>query len=320
MRIYKYCAVWLIVCIMLCCSGCQLAQEDTAVENSPSRLIGVLITTEYLDCFDMEKYLTDHTDRIGKDFNLTDTDAYEGRLYAELVSRTLTDQETGESTEIQEYQFSDVQGIAFFVPTVSDTEQGDSFVSTQSEGISNGHFALATGDEERITLEGTVFITSKCAGKSFYINPVYQDAAGSVYALAGQGISQSGDLSAGSRFSTKLEESTTVTVEGESRVATTVVDIGIEVINVPTQVVILQMNDQSEVIERTSYVPGELPEELSLHTDTAYLVVETYGRDASQQIAVGRTLYEQDSTDIETFAAREDGVCVEHWTALVWDS
>ena len=323
MKIGKFCAVWLIMGMLLACSGCQLAQEDAGAEKNQSRLIGVLITTEYLDLLDRDGYFEDHANEIlnGGFPVAVDTDGYEGRLYAELVSRTLTDQETGETTEIQEYQFADVQGISFFTPTVPATEQEDSFLSNQSdEGLSDGHIAVITGEEEQITLEGTVFITTACANKTFYINPVYQDEEGQVYVLSGHGISQSGDLSTGARFSTKLEESTTVTVENESRVTTTTVDIGIEVIDLPEQIVVLQMNEQSEVIDRTSYTPGELPEELLPDAETAYLIVETYGRDSLQQATINRMLYEKDSTGIETFASREDGVCVECWTALVWDS
>ena len=319
MRKRNFGAICLAFCLLLL-SGCQLAREDTNAEEQP-RLIGAFITTEHLDLFDTERYFEDHINEILDNHHITgDTSAYEGRLYAELVTRTLTNEETGEASAYREYQFMGIDGIAFYAPTVSDGDGEESYVgSTSDEGISSGHFGIFTGDEERITLEGTIFITPQSAGKTFFVNPVYQDAEGRVYVTSGSGITQSGDLSEGARFSTKLEETTTVTEAGESHTAAASVDIAIEVVNTPEQVTLLQMDAESNVLLRTLYQPGTLPEVLIPEPDTSYLVVETQKRSGTGDVTVTRELYQKDDVTITTFCAREDGVCIEQRTALSWE-
>lgn len=56
-------------------AGCQLALEDAGADASESRLIGVFLTTEYLDLFDFESYLKDNIGRFsGGEINLDDAD------------------------------------------------------------------------------------------------------------------------------------------------------------------------------------------------------------------------------------------------------
>lgn len=47
-------------------SGCQLAREDEG-ENG-DRLVGVFVTTEYIDLFDMERYLNDNLRAVGGEY------------------------------------------------------------------------------------------------------------------------------------------------------------------------------------------------------------------------------------------------------------
>lgn len=323
MKLRNFCAICLAFYLLLL-SGCQLAREDTEAEADGSRLVGALITTEHLDLFDMDRYLNDHADELLSGENHVigdDASAYEGRLYAELVTRTLTNEETGETSEHREYRFTGIDGIAFYAPTVPATDNENSYVcSTSDEGISNGHFGVSTGEEERITLEGTILVTPQSFGKTFFVNPVFQDAQGRVYVTTGSGITQSGDMAEGARFSTKLEETTTVTDNGERRTAAASVDIAVEVINTPEQVSILQMDAESKLLLRTAYQPGTLPEELVPEPDTAYLIVETLKRGGTGESAVTRELYGIDSTSLTTYYAREDGICLEQWTTLIWES
>lgn len=63
-------------------TGCQLALpgEESAQDD---RLIGVYVTTEYLDLFDIESYLEDNLNAGWTGGEITgDTDPYEGRVYA----------------------------------------------------------------------------------------------------------------------------------------------------------------------------------------------------------------------------------------------
>ena len=80
-----------IICI--CCAiiiafllnGCQLAREGGNVGH-PDELVGVFITTEYVDLFDMEGYLNDDFSSFG---GRTDILYYPARRYYGLFSEMI---------------------------------------------------------------------------------------------------------------------------------------------------------------------------------------------------------------------------------------
>ncbi len=168
MKNKKWIALILGVCAALSLTGCQLALENGDGEQRGDRLIGALVTTEYLDLFDLEGYLNDHLNgfsggEIKADGNSAD---YQGRLYATLTTRTVTDEQTGETAQLQEFVFEDMDGAAYFAARIPETETEDSFISGGSdEAISDGHMGLFSGDEEdKITLEGTIDIVPANSG------------------------------------------------------------------------------------------------------------------------------------------------------------
>ena len=185
--------------------GCRLAREDFATDTSEDRLAGVFISTEFIDLFDFEQFFGNNRGRAeggATAINGASQD-YQGRIYATYVSRTLTS-DTGETTEIKEYVFDGIEGIPFFSFNV--TNGNESYWSSASdEAISNGAFHVSHGDDESsIVMEGTIFAVS--AGiRTFYLNPVYQSADGSVYLMSGGGISGSGVHSEGPMMSQTLE-------------------------------------------------------------------------------------------------------------------
>ena len=82
------------------------------------RLIGVFLTTESLDLFDFDSYLKDNiSDFSGGEIKLDgNTDKYQGRLYAELRQKTLTNTETGEKLTTEEYVFPDLKVLPIILP------------------------------------------------------------------------------------------------------------------------------------------------------------------------------------------------------------
>ena len=86
----------IIACVMLLAfllglAGLSLAQSGTADVLGKDRLIGVFITTEYLDLFDMESYFNDNIGKMTTGGDITidgDSPKYQGRLYATLKDRS----------------------------------------------------------------------------------------------------------------------------------------------------------------------------------------------------------------------------------------
>lgn len=145
-------ALTLFTVISLAC--CRLAIEDMGEDAGVERLMGVFITTEYLDLFDHEGYLNDNLKNASGGEIIMDgsTGKYEGRMYAEKKKRALKSEETGEETIASEYVFDAAEGLSFFV-----YEEEGSLSSSSAETVSDGNISIHDGDkEQKISLECTV--------------------------------------------------------------------------------------------------------------------------------------------------------------------
>ncbi len=321
MKIKRIIAILLIILMAAAFSSCQLAREDAAEGAGNDRLVGVLVTNEYLDLFDFEGYLNDNLQNFsGGEITLDGSgEQYQGRLYAVLQDRILTN-DSGKQSTIQEFVFPDIDGISYFAARIPATGESESFISSGSdEAISDGHVGLHYGDEEeKITLDGTIYLSSLNESCICYMNPVYQTEDGKVYAVSGNGMDVSGVRDEGAVMSQTLDESTVITENGESKTMTTSIKISIAMLLPPETVVVLQMDSDNNVLSRAAYTPGELPETLKPEAATAYILVETYKYDASGAEIVTRELFTNQNETLTSFYARPDGVCVKQWTTLEW--
>lgn len=323
MMIRKILAIFLAVLILFTTSGCQLAIEDKGEQTGQDRLIGVLITDKYLDLFDMEGYLKDNFNKYssGGIINIDSADSkYQGRLYATLTTRTLRD-DTGKTFETREFVFDNIEGIPYFSARVPATYEDAGFATSVSdEAISDGHISIHHGDdEEKTSLEGTIYVSMGQAAKSRYINPVYQSADGSVYAISGSGIMLAGEQGEGSTYTQTLDETTTVRENGKSKTVSFNIKISLSIMIPPEKIVIMQMDKDSNIISKTEYFPGKLPETLTPEAGADYIIVESYKRDSENNLITSRSIYDRKNQNLETFYCRDDGICVKQWTNLNWN-
>lgn len=295
--------------------GCQLAREDAGAGTGEDRQVGVLLTTEYLDLFDFEGYMNDNFHgAIGGEIRPEQAQEYQGRVYAVAVIKTVTNEETGETVEMEGYQFPGVDGIHYFAARHED------HISTESdEAISDGHVAIHHGDEENsVTMEGTIYVAPD-AGHTYYFNPVYQSADGRVYAMSGSGYTAGGVRDEGETYAQTLSATRTVTRDGQAVTDTVTVQVTISVMYPPEQIVILQMDKDNVVVSREAYAPGAAPEAITPEESTVYLIMETHKRDMQDKEIVMRALYGKEAGTLEMFALREDGVCVQQWAQVLWE-
>lgn len=316
-----------VFCALLLCAltGCKLAQENMGTgEVTQDRLIGMFITTEHLDLFDFESYLSDNLGNFtGGDVILEgDTQKYQGRLYATLKPKTMTDAETGRTVETEEYVFENMAGMAFLAPTVPATAEKESYTSSMyDEGITDVHTSHHFGDEKTgMTLEGTFYVTPAVNEHIYYFNPVYQSADGRVYATTGTGfIVHTESYGEYSIYTQTMDATTTVTENGKTKMDSTTIKLSISLMFAPEKIAVLQMDADSKLLSGMDYAPGAMPGTFVPDAATAYLIVETYKRDDTGSVKISRQIYGEDDQNIETFAARADGICVKHWTAIKWE-
>lgn len=300
----------LLTIIMVMLTGCQLAQEDVGEEAVvPDRLVGVYITDEYLDLFDMEGYLQDNWNGE-EELTIEDGGEYAGRIYAEKVTRT-----TSEGYSWTSYEFSDVEGIllAEFLITPEDgTEENSYWSSDVGEGLNEVHSSLSTTDTgDNIGVEATMYLSSLSVERIYYFNPVYQTGDGEVYLMQGSGCNYNPEI--GGAFAHSISETRTVTEDDVTTEESTTVKITMDMVEVAKKVILIQMDENHQELARIEAVPGGMPEELTVETDCAYILVEQIQADGT----VIRNICQED--EIQVYYDRGDGICIPDWTTVLWN-
>lgn len=297
--------------LLLCC-GCSLAQEPP--ETDPileDRLIGVLITNEYLDLFDTEAWLNDNIGAVvkGDTYIEGDTSQYQGRIYAELTEEEWTS-EDGTIRTRSVYKFpEELKGEALICPTISD-ERGDYTSSEGSDIFSDINVHLKSGDAgSSIELTATVYYDPLSIHQEtinamyedgtegveqhiiFYHNPVYQTPAGDVYVTSGSGHSYSvgeGVSIYGQSGSYWVDQTFKSTVNGKTEELTNKVSVTMKSVRFAEKIAVLEMSSDNTLLAYSEYAPEIFPRELYVGSDTAYVIVETHSLDENDHEVINR--------------------------------
>lgn len=307
----KKIAVLLVFTLMLSLCGCQLAKGEELVETGHSMtdmLIGVFVTEEYLDLFDMEAYLNDNLNKImsGKRLSEAEQAEYEGRLYATPQGYLENGKPDGE------FIFEGVEGYAYFVPIVEHPEGETSVVNSDScfSDIKNGVHVKDNNLTEN-TLEATLYAVDDLNEYRFYLNPVYQDQDGNVYLMTGTGVS-TGEGMLGTMSQTINSELKT-TIDGVETTERYTVKITYKGVPRPETIAVLQMDGESNLLSREEYLPGQLPEQIDPVDGAEYIIVETIN-----DAGVTREIVSQDERWMHTYDPQENGICEQQQTELLW--
>ena len=316
----------LAVSFVLGATGAVTFATDEPTDNtgdaSKDRLIGVFITTEYLDLFDSESYVKDNADKVlsGGELGSSDSAQYQGKLYAILVDEPYTDPETGETATTKKFVFDGIEGISYFAARYTD-ESGTQYLGAgDDDAISDAHTGLHYTDAgDGIDMKGTIYVSASKGYDVFYCNPVYQTAAGEVYLVSGQGVSYGGELSAGMSGSQALKEEQTVTIDGKSETVSSSIEVSICFMDTPIGTSILQFDRDGSIVARADYAAGALPAEITASPDTEYIIAETRMSSADGKEIVTRELFRQDDESLYAFFCREDGICIKQYCSIAWD-
>ena len=336
--------ILLATALLLTC-GCSLAQPAPETDAlSGDRLVGVMVTTEYLDLFDMEAWLNDNIDKlnVGETTQISgDIAKYEGRIYAQVVEMPSKGSD-GSTRILHTWEFPEsldsIVGALFLCPTVTDSESGEQYTSSVSNGcISDAHTHVKSTDHgDSIELSCTVYfdpyfiptetITDGATGLemehiAFYTNPVYQTPEGDVYVTSGMGNSYSVTKDMGMdtfSSSTTLTDSVTETVNGISSETENKVIVNYQGVRIAQSITVLEVNANDKLLRRKSYLPAEFPTELTVGTDTAYVIVETLSTDSEGTETVSRQICSTDHPDecFEVFVPAENGFAIKQTTKV----
>lgn len=316
----------LVVSFILGVTGAVTFAKDEATDNSDGasrdRLIGVFITTEYLDLFDFESYFQDNADKVlsGGEISSSDSAPYQGKLYATLAEDPYTNPETGETVMTKEYVFDGIEGIAYFSAWYTD-ESGMQYWGTGGDdAISDAHIGFhATDAGDSIDMKGTIYVSTSKGSNVFYYNPVYQTATGEVYLMSGQSMSHGGELSAGMSGSHALKEEQTVTIDGKSETVSSSIEVSTCFMDTPISTSVLQFDEDGNIVSGEDYAAGDLPFKITTSSDTEYIIVETHMKSGGGRETVTRELFQPDNESLFAFSCREDGICIKQYCSIAWD-
>ena len=304
MQIY-FASVLMFIIVFL--TGCQLAKPDSGETiNDPAkrdRLVGVLVSDEYINLYDTDAWLQDNLDEIIEGGEVTaelsDASKYQRRLYASRVERPRYD-ENGKQTSSTE-ETGEVYHTSYADPGMVLTKN---HMRTTDEG-------------SFVEMEGTVYVVADGTDVIYEILPIYQDADGNLFLAQGDSISlntSAEGMSMTYMYSETTEISDTSggkTADGSS------MKVSIEVVNRPLTVAVSLLDAGSRLLSRVEYAAGEVPEKLMPEAGTAYIIVETFKEGVDSETAE-RQMIDREDENFRTMAAGEKGVCEQVYTSIQW--
>lgn len=279
------------------------------------RLIGALITKEYLDLFDIEAYIQDHASQLmdGGEISAQDAEQYNDRLYATFVPNK-------DIPDFSDVVFEGIDGISVFCSYVKTDDGSGCWTPSGDEGYADGYTHLTDSDDlERIEMEGTIYSSTLSGWKCFYVNPMYQTADGRIYVVPGSGNSFGGDVVPGMSSSQTLTETKTTTVNGETKTTEAEIKINFVFMDMPTSVTVFQFDNENHVIAQDVYTADNLPMEIVPAKAAQYLVLEMAQKSSDGSETVERQLVQHTDDYGHAFSIREDGICVKHDIAINWN-
>ncbi len=280
--------------------------------RSSDTLIGVLVTKDYLDLNDGIRPADDG--EVTESINAKDT----ARYCATIVETPFTNKETGETGVVKEYAFKGIEGMSFFAPKMM-SPSGSYRSQIVDAPFADVHTHYHVTDEgESISLKGTIYMTSGVNFDALYFNPVYQSASGEVYVVSGDAIVGFDGFIPGASMSTTLNEKRTKTVGDSDVTDSTEIEVTVSYKDIPTGVVILQFDGSDQLLSRDEYIPGMMPETLTMRPEAQYAVVETITVSEDPLSAVTREIYQRRDDALEVFLCREDGLCDKQSYDIDW--
>ncbi len=277
----------LLGAMVLALTACQLAQEETAVEEDT--LIGGFVTARTEGEF-LEMGLPEETEESG-------------RLYAQ-----------GDS-------FPGMEGVCFTYEITYDNEANAYTTrSGPNQGLWEGSVAVGSVDynteqEQRMArMSGKVYYGEGAENTIFTLYPVFQTAAGERYLFLGGRVNVSGE-GEGIVPSTFYTSKSEVEVNGRMLACETSLKVETGAKPAAQTVTLVQLDEAHRVLSQEDFLPGQCPDQLAPRPETAYLLIEY--RDSQGEVT-GRELVQRGEEYLYTAWQMDSGFFAAQLTELIW--
>ena len=341
--------ILLLAASLLLTCGCSLAKPDEELQkNIPAQdsLIGVLITTEYLDLFDMDAWLNDNIGTIakgGETYIDGDTSQYQGRVYAERTEEIWYGND-GEAHTRVDYKFpEELNGYALMSPKIESLNY-EPYYNTINEAIfADTKSHIKFGDSgTAIELNSTIYYDPLTIPKesitelhedgteplgnhiAFYHNPIYQTPEGDVYVTSGSGTAHSVGPGAswyGNQGTHTISQTQSTNFGGESQVLESFIEISMYAVRYAERIMVHEMSADNKLLRTVEYSHEDFPRELTVGSDTAYVVVETHNPTDDGEIFISRQICTADNEEesFTVYVPIENGYVAKQQTKVVWE-
>lgn len=266
--------LWLLVlalCVFL--SGCSLAQPEDESSQGEDALVGVMVTTQPLDLFDMESFVEDNVDVLFRGGAVSQSDAarYQNSLFA-----------VWDEAE-RRYVFPETEGYLLLNTRQQDEQHGE-YENVQTSEVFCGTSTHLTYTDEEARHEFATTIYMEAVSGAYcqvYVNPIYQTADGRVYAQSGSGVSTNTDDGSRVSMAKTLAQTKQETRNGSTQSRTFRLELTIQLTPAPTGAEVFWMTADDGVLRQEHYAPGAFPTELDAQDAEFLLVVERFADGSS---------------------------------------
>ncbi len=282
-------------------TGALSLHDEKPEEYIGDNFVGILITREPLNLDDEVTIIPEDNIKIiidGRETTEAERKNSRERLYAKLSDLDNAD----ESAPSQEYVFDGVEGIRFFCAMMYDK--------------SKEYWNLQADEETAVaywgnqSMEGTIYMVPQKEPDILYVNRVYQTPAGKVYAVSADGCA----VYDGRDVSIAMEEKDRDGLENIAVEASGVkLSLHIKTMDRPEKIALLQFGSGDELLDRTEYQPGTLPEHMDVLPSTQYMIMETTSAEG-----ISRTLYQKGDRFAQAFRCRDDGIFIQQDCEINW--
>ena len=298
--------------LLLMMAGCSLAKAELGSDPGQDRLVGV-----YASLQPLEVPMTFQSGAL----------AANGVLEAQ---RTVT------ADGKPEYAFPGTEGIMIYNIPVTEGDARSYHHSSDDRLIEQNTGAGFGDGKETMTYTVSLAVTgdggTEQNGKvilwhnpkyeysdedlTLWFNSLYLRADGSLYAKTNHGLTiNRGVLGESNRFFASHDSSWTEDQWNEDGWSSKI-EVRCDVVPLPVKYVFCQMDEQNGELERTDYLPGETPQQLTL--DCAWLLVEEHGQKPDGSPIVVRKAYDRENSWLMTLEAEANGLCIRRDTDLFW--
>lgn len=230
-----------------------------------------------------------------------------------MASQTINDD------GMPDYAFPGLSG-AFVLATQDDVEY--SIYSDRMDELNMD--TISTDTSQEVTVSGTVQVDWSLLDGCLLLYLVYQTPDGSVYAINNDSEESimwlntmggpNGVDSCGQSFS----ETSTVELMGVKSLSTSTVSLTAKVKAPPLSYAVMDMDANNQVINKTSFLAGQMPTDYRPVGGAAYLLVEITAADQDGTLFSQHLVVDHNGDSFLTYDCGDDGICAPDPTQVDW--